>query len=251
MKIARYSRQGLTGYGIVEGERLLPASGDLFGGLEPSGPALALSDIRLLAPCAPSKAICIGLNYRDHAEEFGLPIPASPVVFIKPSTSVIGPGDPIVYPSMSSRVDYEAELVVVIGRQARNVDESEALDYVLGYTCGNDVTARDLQPKDGQWTIAKSFDTFLPLGPWIETDLNPGDLRIEAYLDGARKQSSRTSHLIFTVPRLISYLSQVMTLLPGDIIMTGTPSGISPMAIGSEITVEIEGIGRLTNRVGA
>ena len=203
----------------------------------------------LEAPCIPTKAVCVGLNYRDHAEEFGLKIPSSPVLFIKPSTSLLSPGKPIHYPTLSRQVDYEAELVVVMGKSAKNVDAKHAFDYVLGYTCGNDVTARDLQPKDGQWTVAKSFDTFMPLGPWIETDLDPSSLKLRTYLNDEPKQFSSTSNLIFDVPSLIEYISQIMTLNPGDVIMTGTPSGVGPMQKGDHVCVEIEGIGRLENTV--
>ncbi len=207
------------------------------------------SSVYLEAPCVPTKAVCVGLNYRDHAEEFGLKIPSSPVLFIKPSTTLLGPGKPIQYPRLSKQVDYEAELVVVIGKTAKNIDAKYALDYVLGYTCGNDVTARDLQPKDGQWTVAKSFDTFMPLGPWIETDLDPSSLKLKAYLNNELKQSSSTSNLIFDVPSLIEYISQIMTLNPGDVIMTGTPSGVGPMQKGDRVCIEIEGIGRLENTI--
>jgi len=202
------------------------------------------------APCAPKKAVCVGLNYRDHADEFGQTIPSAPVLFIKPSTSLLGPGKTIQYPSMSKRVDYEAELVVIIGRLAKNVTAHDAFDYVLGYTCGNDVTARDLQPQNGQWTIAKSFDTFMPLGPWIETDIDPSSLQIKALLNGEVRQSSSTTNLIFNVADLIAYISQIMTLEPGDVIMTGTPSGVGPMKKGDRIVVEIEGIGHLENIIG-
>lgn len=249
MKLARYSKDGVENFGIVENGMVFPAKGTLFEGLSPAGSPVPLADVKLLAPCKPQKAVCIGLNYRDHANELNLAIPASPVVFIKPSTSVTDPGANIEYPAMSSRVDYEGELVVVIGRKAKNIKEADATDYILGYTCGNDVTARDLQPKDGQWTVAKSFDTFLPFGPWIETDVDPSALKIGAFLNGVRVQSSSTSNLIFPVPFLVSYLSKIMTLEPGDIIMTGTPSGIGPMARGDRIVIEIEGIGSLSNQV--
>lgn len=182
--------------------------------------------------------------------ELGLALPKSPVLFLKPSTSLIGPGDTIIYPDMSQRVDYEAELVVVIGKKAHCVSENEAFEYVVGYTCGNDVTARDLQPKDGQWTVSKSFDTFMPLGPWIETDLDPSHLSIRAILNSEIRQSSHTGNLIFSVPELIAYISRIMTLEPGDVIMTGTPSGIGPMQKGDRIAIEIEGIGILENTVG-
>jgi 2-keto-4-pentenoate hydratase/2-oxohepta-3-ene-1,7-dioic acid hydratase in catechol pathway len=208
-----------------------------------------LSFVRLKAPCVPGKAVCVGLNYRDHAKEFGLAIPSSPVLFIKPSTSLLDPYGEILYPSISSRVDYEAELVAVIGAKAKNVEKKDALNYILGYTCGNDVTARDLQPKDGQWTVAKSFDTFMPLGPWIETELDPSNLRVQAILNGEVRQLSSTENLIFNVADLVAYISQIMTLEPGDAIMTGTPSGVGPMQKGDRIIIEIQGIGRLENIV--
>jgi len=249
MKIARILHENKEVYAIVEGDRLRLAEGSPFTKLEPTSASIPLEGARLLAPCVPGKALCVGLNYRDHAAEFGHPIPESPVIFIKPTSALIGPLDAIVRPALSHRVDYEAELVAVIGRKAKNVSAAEALDYVLGYTCGNDVTARDLQPKNGQWTISKSFDTFLSIGPWIETELDSSSLDVAAYLNGERKQHSSTGNLIFPVPELIAYLSSVMTLEPGDIIMTGTPSGVGPMKENDEIAIEIEGIGRLLNKV--
>ncbi len=208
-----------------------------------------LSDAVLGPPCLPSKVVCVGLNYSDHAEEFGKPIPEEPCLFMKPSTSVIGPEGTIVYPSGAGRVDYEAELGVVVGREARNVPQQEASQYILGYCCLNDVTARQLQRKDGQWTRAKSFDTFCPIGPCISTGIAPGDLSIKLRLNGELKQSSKTSKLIFHVNELVSFISSVMTLLPGDIIATGTPSGVGPMEPGDVVEVEIEGIGILRNKV--
>jgi 2-keto-4-pentenoate hydratase/2-oxohepta-3-ene-1,7-dioic acid hydratase in catechol pathway len=249
MKIVRFILDDLIHYGVVEGTQINVAEGNPFQGMKVTSAKVSLSEVKLLPPCMPSKALCIGLNYRDHAEEFGFPIPASPVVFIKPPSSVLSPFGLIDYPSLSARVDFEAELVVVIGKKARHIEVENASDYILGYTCGNDVTARDLQPKDGQWTVAKSFDTFLPLGPWIETELDPSDLRVTATLNGELKQSSSTRNLIFDVPHLLSYLSSIMTLEPGDIIMTGTPSGVGPMKSGDRIVVEIKGIGSLENTV--
>jgi 2-keto-4-pentenoate hydratase/2-oxohepta-3-ene-1,7-dioic acid hydratase in catechol pathway len=203
-----------------------------------------------LAPALPGKIIAVGLNYRDHALELGLALPDEPIIFMKPSTSVIGPGDVIIYPAQSNRVDYEAELAVVISRQCRNVPVHEAKDVILGYTCFNDVTARDLQVKDSQWTRAKSFDTFAPLGPWIVTDIaDPNNLTITSRLNGEIKQSSNTNNLIFNVFKLIEFISSVMTLEKWDIIATGTPAGIGPMQRGDEIEIAIEGIGALTNRV--
>lgn len=207
---------------------------------------------RFLAPVQPSKIIAVGLNYRDHAREMGLDLPGEPILFMKPSTAVIGPFEEIRYPSQSSRVDYEAELAVVIGTACRNIRASRAKDCILGYTCLNDVTARDLQAKDGQWTRAKSFDTFAPIGPWIATDIeDPHALSITARLNGEVKQSSNTSNLIFSVFELVEFISSVMTLKPGDVIATGTPSGVGPMLPGDEIAIEIEGIGVLSNRVSS
>src|SRR5690606_8107228 len=201
-------------------------------------------------PMLPSKIIAIGKNYADHAREMGGEPPAEPVVFLKPSTSVIGPGESIAYPvKLSQRVDYEGELAVVIGRLCREVPVERAHEVVFGYTCANDVTARDLQAKDGQWGRAKGFDTFCPLGPWIETSLDPADLALTTTVNGELRQSGRTSQLLYGVPALIAYVSAVMTLLPGDIILTGTPAGVGPMSVGDEVSVGIEGIGTLTNRV--
>ena len=249
MKLLRLLHEGKERYGRVERGEVQLLEGSPFTSLKEGEARLELSKARLLAPVLPSKALCIGLNYQDHAKEFDLPIPTSPVVFIKPPSALLAPGAEIVRPAISRRVDFEAELVVVIGKKARHVSASQAYNYILGYTCGNDVTARDLQPKDGQWTVAKSFDTFMPLGPWIETDLDPSNLVVTAYLNGEKKQSSSTANLIFGVPELVEFLSSVMTLEPGDVIMTGTPSGVGPMNSGDEIAVEIEGIGRLANRV--
>ena len=213
--------------------------------------AINAEDAVYLAPVPFSKAVCIGLNYRDHAVEFGLPIPESPVIFLKPSTSATGHRSSIIYPAMCHRLDYEAELAVVIGKKAKNVSEEDALSYVLGYTIANDVTARDLQPKTGQWTIAKSFDTFLPLGPFIETDLDPDHLEIIARVNGKVVQRSNTENLIFKPKFLVSWLSHRMTLNPGDVILTGTPSGTTHMNPGDTVEVEIEGLGILKSTVVA
>ena len=219
--------------------------------VEGSGEEIRLDDVLLLPPVKPSKVVLVGLNYRDHAKELDMPIPEEPVIFIKPSTAVTGPSSPVIYPKSAERVDYEAELGIVIKDITKSVSASEALEHVAGYTCVNDITARDLQKKDGQWTRAKSFDTFAPVGPWIETELDPSDLRITSFLNGHKKQDSRTSNLIFPVPRLIEFISDVMTLLPGDVIATGTPPGVGPLKPGDEIAVEVEGIGRLVNTVEA
>ncbi|MEA3488968.1 MAG: fumarylacetoacetate hydrolase family protein [Candidatus Omnitrophota bacterium] len=210
-----------------------------------------LGRITLLAPVEPSKIVLVGLNYRDHARELGMPVPEEPIIFLKPPTAVIGPSQEIFYPGCSFRVDYEAELGVVIKDRIRGIGKEEAADHIAGYTCLNDVTARDLQKKDTQWSRAKSFDTFAPVGPWIETDLDPSDLRICSYLNGELKQDSRTSEFVFSVPELVEFISGIMTLLPGDVIATGTPPGTGPMNPGDEVVIEIEGIGRLANRVCA
>jgi 2-keto-4-pentenoate hydratase/2-oxohepta-3-ene-1,7-dioic acid hydratase in catechol pathway len=229
--------------GWLDGERLVPLAGRSFPR------HFTLTEVRLLAPCFPTKVVAIGLNYRDHAAELKMPLPPEPLVFLKPSSSVVGPGDAILMPWQSAQVDYEAELAVVIGRTARNVRRADAAQHVLGYTCLNDVTARDLQSKDGQWTRAKGFDTFCPIGPWIETDLDPSDLKIELFLNGICRQGSRTSNLSFHVAELVEYVSGIMTLFPGDIIATGTPSGIGPMKPEDTVEVRIEGIGSLINTV--
>ncbi len=209
-----------------------------------------LSITRLLPPCRPSKIVCLGLNYRDHAQEMGLAIPDEPILFLKPPSSIIGHGDAIVYPDQSHRVDYEAELAVVMARRCRMVSPDEASGCILGYTCLNDVTARDLQAKDGQWTRAKSFDTFAPVGPWIETAIaDPHDLDIRLLVNGEVRQSSNTRHLIFSIPEIVSYIAGIMTLEPGDVIATGTPSGIGPLNRGDVVRVEIQDIGVLENRV--
>lgn len=249
MKIVRYQDGSLVKYGVIEKETIREMEGDPFSHFHLTSKAKKVGEAKLLSPCLPSKIVALGLNYRDHAEEVKLPIPDKPLLFIKPSTSVIGPGEAILYPKMSKRVDYEAELAVVIGKVAKNVSEEKAADYILGYTCLNDVTARDLQPKDGQWTLSKSFDTFSPIGPWIVTDMDPYQLEISSYLNGERRQHSNTKNLIFGPRQLVSFISWAMTLLPGDVIATGTPSGIGPMAIGDQIDVVIEGIGTLSNHV--
>ncbi len=207
--------------------------------------------MRLLAPVLPSKVVCIGKNYADHAAEMGGEAPADPVMFLKPSTSVIGPGEPVRLPASSSRVDHEAELAVVIGRLCRDVPRERALDVVLGWTAANDVTARDQQKADGQWTRGKGHDTFCPIGPWVETDLDARDLAVQCRVDGALRQDGRTSQLLHDVPSLIAWVSAVMTLLPGDVLLTGTPAGVGPLEPGSTVDVVVEGVGTLTNPVVA
>lgn len=203
----------------------------------------------MLSPCLPSKIVCLGLNYRSHVEETKLPLPTVPLIFLKPSTAVIGPDDEIVLPRLSRRVDYEGELGMVIGRKAKDVPEDKAREHVIGYTCLNDVSERHNQAEDGQWTRAKGYDTFAPIGPCIETEVDPDNLKLETYLNGELRQSANTSDLIFAVSKLISFVSSVMTLLPGDIIATGTPSGIGRVNPGDVVEVRIEGIGTLRNPV--
>ncbi|MFH1248059.1 MAG: fumarylacetoacetate hydrolase family protein [Candidatus Omnitrophota bacterium] len=210
---------------------------------------VALDEIKPLPPAIPSKIILVGLNYKDHARELKMKLPREPIIFLKPSTALLGMGGKILYPKIARRLDYEAELALVIGKQAKHVPESRALDYVLGFSCLNDVTARDIQKKDGQWTRSKSFDTFCPFGPWLTTGIDPDNLKVRSYLNGLLMQDSSTSNFIFPVRRIVSFVSQVMTLLPGDIISTGTPAGVGPMRVGDVIEVEIEGLGRLANPV--
>jgi 2-keto-4-pentenoate hydratase/2-oxohepta-3-ene-1,7-dioic acid hydratase in catechol pathway len=249
MRIVRFQIGNCTGYGVVDGTDINQLKGTPFNGIYYSGQNFKLSDVKLLAPCCPRKVVAIGLNYKAHAAELKYDIPESPLMFLKPSTAVIGHGDDIIYPVISKQVDFEGELGVVIGKQAYLVSTADALKYVLGYTCFNDVTARDLQRKDGQWTRAKGFDTFAAVGPWVETNLDTSALKLETFLNGELKQSSNTANMIFSVAELVSAVSQVMTLLPGDIIASGTPNGIGPMQIGDEVEVKIDGIGSLQNRV--
>ena len=249
MKIVRYQDGTVIKWGVIEEKMVREMEGDPFEHFHLSSRTKKMEEVRLLTPCLPSKIVALGLNYRDHAEEVKMELPKEPLIFLKPSTTVIGSGEAIVYPKMSKRVDYEAELAVVIKKKAKAVPEENAAEYILGYTCLNDVTARDLQPKDGQWTKSKGFDTFAPIGPWIVTDIDPHHLDISSYLNGERRQHSNTKNLIFGPQQLVSFISRVMTLLPGDVIATGTPSGIGPMAIGDRVDVVIEGIGTLSNAV--
>ncbi len=249
MKIVRFAADRKVKYGLLDGESIQSIEGKPFRYFKPAASCYRLGEVKLLSPCVPSKIVALGLNYHSHAREFNLPLPDAPLLFLKPSTAVIGQGDNIVYPPSSSRVDYEGELAVVMKRLAWQVSRGDALDYVLGYTCFNDVTARDLQAMDKQWTRGKSFDTFAPMGPWIETDLDPGNVWVETYLNGVRKQRANTSDLLFSVPLLINFITNVMTLLPGDIIATGTPSGISRMLPGDTIEIKIAPIGTLRNYV--
>jgi 2-keto-4-pentenoate hydratase/2-oxohepta-3-ene-1,7-dioic acid hydratase in catechol pathway len=250
MKIYRYRQDGEVRYGALEGEDLHPFRSSIFGPLEREAGSVPISAVTILAPVLPSKVVAVGRNYHDHAAEMGNPLPEEPLLFIKPSTAVIGPRDMIVYPEMSKRVDFEGELACVIGRTAARLSASDRVeDYILGYTCFNDVTARDLQEKDKQFTRAKSFDTFAAIGPCLATDFDPSNADIKTFLNGKLRQSSNTKNLIFSVPFLVRFISNVMTLLPGDVITTGTPAGVGPMHPGDRVDVRIEGIGTLSNPV--
>ncbi|KIC57647.1 MULTISPECIES: fumarylacetoacetate hydrolase family protein [Microbacterium] len=250
MRIVRFSHNEAIRFGIVDETELVVLAGDpLFAGFETTGERVPLGEVALLAPVIPrSKIVCVGKNYRDHAAEMGGEAPAAPLLFLKPNTAVIGPGDAIVRPSQSERTDFEGELAIVIGRVAKNVPASAALDYVFGYTIGNDVTARDLQKSDGQWARAKGFDTFCPLGPAIETEFDlEGGARIVTRVDGDVRQDGPISDMVHSVPEIIAYASAAFTLLPGDVILTGTPAGIGPFDAGQTIEIEITGLGTLRN----
>ena len=249
MKYIRFLSDGKETYGQLVDNSVFILEGTLETGFHPTGKEISFSGLALLPPVAPSKVVCVGLNYLDHIKEFNHEVPDSPVLFIKPSTSVIAPDATIIRPIQSKRVDYEGELAIVVGKRASNISEKDAGNYIWGYTCGNDVTARDLQPQDGQWTIAKGFDTFAPIGPWVVTGIDPEHLAIKTYLNGQVKQNSNTEYLLFKPHMLLSFVSSIMTLLPGDVIMTGTSSGVGPMENGDEVIVEIEKIGQLRNVV--
>ena len=251
MKLYRFRHNGKAFYGVLKEEELFPVEGSVFGNFKIEKEGIPISKVSLLPPVKPSKIIAVGLNYKNHALERGKKIPGEPIIFIKPSSALIGPHDIIIYPRMSKRIDYEGELAVIIKRKASSIRDSEDMrKYILGYSCFNDVTARDLQEKDIQFTRAKSFDTFAAVGPCIVTDINdPSQLRIKTFLNGKLKQSANTKNLIFPVPFLIKFISEVMTLFPGDIISTGTPAGVGPMHPGDRVDVQIEGIGTLSNTV--
>jgi 2-keto-4-pentenoate hydratase/2-oxohepta-3-ene-1,7-dioic acid hydratase in catechol pathway len=251
MRIVRYGRQGDVGFGVLEGDTVAGIGPHPFGAFEYTGERLGAAEVRLLAPVLPSKVVAIGRNYAEHAREQGAEVPGEPVIFLKPSTSVVGPGDPIVRPEGVGQVDFEGELAVIVGKLVRRLEPAEAIQAVLGFTCANDVTARDLQRADDQWTRAKGFDTFCPLGPWIETDLDSSDLAISTLVNGEVKQQARTSQLERGVADLLAFVSRVMTLLPGDVLLTGTPAGVGPLEAGDRVEVEVEGIGVLANDVVA
>ena len=261
MKLVRFFNGERVAYGVLDSDAVYELKIDPFwldgpealsmavkGAMEDE--PIALESVRLLAPTLPTKIVAIGLNYKAHAAEFGKELPEEPMIFLKPPTAVIGPGDDIIYPTqMSHRVDYEAELAIVVGSEAKDIAVAESAAYILGFTCFNDVTARDLQGKDKQYARSKGFDTFAPMGPWIETELDTSKVKIESYLNSELRQSTSTSDMIFSVEELFSFVSCVMTLMPGDVIATGTPSGVGKMKPGDEVEIRIEGIGSLVNSV--
>jgi len=252
MKIVRFRAGDDIAYGLAEAAGVTVYEGSPFVAWEATETLVPWEEVTLLAPVIPSKVVCVGKNYVDHAAEMGGGVPVEPVIFLKPATAVVGPGARVVYPPMSREVHHEAELAVVIGRLARNVRPEDAESHIFGYTAADDVTARDLQRRDGQWTRAKGFDTFCPLGPAIETELDPGErLAVIARVNGDVRQAGFTSDMVFGVPELVAFVSSVMTLLPGDVILTGTPSGVGPIVPGDLVEVEIDGIGVLANRVVA
>jgi len=260
MRIVRFSPPASAGigtdphFGVLndQGEILVIKGDPIYSGIVPTDKKVLLEDVRLLAPVIPrSKVVCVGKNYADHAAEMNSAVPDEPIIFLKPNTSVIGPEEIIQWPAMAPSIDYEGELAIVISRICKDVPKEKYADVVYGYTIANDVTSRELQKRDGQWMRAKSFDTFCPLGPWIETEFVPGSQRIETVVDGIVKQSEPISSMIFDIPTIVNFVSSVMTLLPGDVILTGTPSGIGPMAAGDKVEISIEGIGQLTNTVSA
>jgi 2-keto-4-pentenoate hydratase/2-oxohepta-3-ene-1,7-dioic acid hydratase in catechol pathway len=247
MKIVRFENNHKTRYGILNNNSIRVISDSPSGSIQETNETYPAEKVKLLAPCIPSKIVAVGVNYKSHAREMNSPLPREPLFFLKPPTAVIGPDDQIYYPSSSKQVDYEGELGVVIGKLARQIPREHARDYILGYTCFNDVTARDLQRIDVQWTRAKSFDTFAPVGPWIETEFDDTCARIETLVNGQVVQSGNTSDMVFGVPELVSFISHVMTLLPGDVIATGTPGGIGPMQPGDIVEVRIDHVGTLRN----
>jgi 2-keto-4-pentenoate hydratase/2-oxohepta-3-ene-1,7-dioic acid hydratase in catechol pathway len=250
MRIARFSLNGEPRFGLVDGPELIVLNGHpLVNGVQPTNDRVAIKDVKLLAPSIPSKVVCIGKNYSDHIAELGLAPNPEPTIFLKPSSSIIGPGDAIVLPPQSNQVELEVELAVIMGKLTRNVSVDEAIEHVWGYTVANDVTARDLQFSDAQWARSKAFDTFCPLGPWIETEFIPEGQIIESRINGEIAQASTLDQMIHGVAEIISYVSENMTLLPGDVIITGAPAGVRTLKRGDIVECEIEGVGNLFNPV--
>ncbi len=248
MRVVRIFHEEDVRYGLADESMVTLISDEPFAAWETEG-LVPLPHAQLLAPAIPTKIVCAGINYRAHAAEMGHDLPTEPLIFLKPPTAVIGHGAEIRIPKGFDTVDYEGELAAIIGRRTHNITADEAPAHILGYTCANDVTNRVLQKRDGQWTRAKGFDTFCPLGPWVETDVDPADLLLESFVNGERRQASRTSDMIFDVYELVSFVSSVMTLLPGDAVLTGTPSGVGPVVAGDVIEIRIEGVGSLINHV--
>ena len=251
MRLVRFQSSDGPTYGIVEDDAVFAVHGDVFGAFTTGARLASLDDVQVLPPCQPSKIIAVGRNYMELAKQMQTDVPDEPLIFMKPPSSVIAHLEPIVYPAISQRVDHEGELAVVIGKTCRHVDASQARSYVLGFTCANDVTARDVQRRDGQWTRGKGFDTFLPIGPFIRTDLDVASATLQTRLNGQVRQNGAVSQMVFSVDFLISYISRVMTLLPGDVLLTGTPAGTGPMQPGDVVEVAISGIGVLRNHVVA
>lgn len=250
MKYLRFFQNGNIKYGLLEKDKIIrEIVGDIFSNYKIIENTYSLSEITFLPPCVPTKIIAVGLNYFDHVNEVQMKIPDEPLIFMKPPSTLIAHNDNIIYPKMSKQLDYEAELAVIIKNKIKNIELEDVFENILGYTCFNDITARDLQKKDGQWTRAKSFDTFAPIGPFISTELNPDNLQIKLYKNGQLMQNSSTGNMIFKVDKIVSFISKIMTLFPGDIIATGTPSGIGQLEAEDKVEVEIEGIGILRNTV--
>ncbi len=250
MKIYHFKHDNKISYGILKEEILFPISGSIFKKFKVHNKGIPIGDVMLLPPVMPSKIVAVGANYKDHALEMGRLLPKEPLIFLKPPSAVVGPNDVIIYPKMARRVDYEGELALIIKKRAYCLSEKNKVeDYILGYTCFNDVTARDLQNKDVQFSRAKSFDTFAAIGPCIATDIDPSCVRIKTFLNGKLRQSGYTKNLIFPIPYLVQFISNIMTLNPGDVIATGTPAGIGPMLPGDRVDIQIEGIGTLSNTV--
>ncbi len=250
MRFIRFIHEGMERFGLIEGEQVVPLSGRPWEAISPCGQAVPLAGLPLLAPVCPSKIVAVGRNYREHAAELGNPVPTSPIIFIKPSTAVIGPEGTIIYPPETKNLHHESELAVVIGKRAHRIAPQDVAAHIWGYTCANDVTARDLQRSDEQWTRAKGFDTFAPLGPWVETELDPGAVEVICRVNGQVRQDGHTQDMVFDVAALVAFIANAMTLLPGDVVLTGTPEGVGPLQPGDRVEVEIQGIGVLRNSVG-
>ncbi len=250
MRFVRFQKNDeLPRFGWLHEDKIGEIEGDLYGAYKRLKAEIPLKEARLLAPSTPSKIVCVGRNYVEHAKELGNEVPKTPLIFLKPPSSIIAPGETIQLPPQSAQVEHEAELVIVIGKRGRNVTVESARDLILGYTIGNDVTARDLQKTDGQWTRAKGFDTFCPFGPWIDTDFDPADALITCRVNGQMRQLASTRDMVFNIGVLIAYVTSVMTLEPGDLIFTGTPAGVSQLNHGDTVEVEIDGLGLLSNPV--